>query len=98
MRTFITVDKAQEEIKWLHNYINLVEMYEADTIEKLIIKEYAYLGSAQRVADELNSRKIKISKRDVIPQDVTGVIRSLAKDDLHKIIKRGFNYKYKNKR
>lgn len=98
MRVFVTVEKAQEEIEWLHNYINLVENYQADTVEKLILKEYAYLGSSQRVAEELNSRNVKINEREVLPQDVIAVIRSRVKttDDLHKIIKRGFNYRYKN--
>ncbi|WP_187393404.1 hypothetical protein [Bacillus sp. E214] len=41
------------------NYIDLVENYQADTIEKLILKEYAYLGSVSKVADELNKRGIK---------------------------------------
>jgi hypothetical protein len=42
----ITVRKAKEEIKRLQFYINLVEDYEADTLEKLIIKEYAFENSS----------------------------------------------------
>lgn len=97
MHSLITVDKARKEIEWLQNYIELVENYQADTIEKLILKEYAYLGSAQKVAKELNSRNVKINNRDVLYQDVTAIIKSKATDDLHKIIKSGFNLRYKNK-
>lgn len=100
MRTFITVEKAKEEVEWLKNYIKIAENYEADTIEKRILKEYAHTGSSQRVAAYLNSQGFKINKRDILSQDVTAIIRSKASDELHKIVKRGFQYKfkYRNKR
>ncbi|WEZ71216.1 hypothetical protein [Bacillus altitudinis] len=37
----ITVTRAQAEINRLQQYISLVEEYQADTLEKWIIKEYA---------------------------------------------------------
>lgn len=98
MRTLLTVDKAREEIEQLNEYVNLAENYEANTIEKLILKEYAFLGSAQKVAAELNRREIIINKRDVLPQDVTAIIKSKATDDLHRIIRNGYIHKYKNKK
>lgn len=98
MRTLITVDKAREEIKWLQNYIQLVENYDTNTIEKRILKEYAHIGNSQKVATKLNCEGLSINKRDILPQDVTAIIRSKAADDLHKIIKRGFQYKFRNKR
>ena len=38
----ITVERAEKEINRLQKYIELVENYEADTLEKWIVKEYAY--------------------------------------------------------
>jgi len=97
VRTLITVDKAREEIEWLQNYIQIVENYETNTIEKRILKEYAYIGNSQKVAAKLNSEGLSINKRDLLPQDVTAIIRSKATDDLHKIIKRGFLYKFRDR-
>jgi hypothetical protein len=45
MEKLITVRRAKEEIKRLQEYIDLAESYEADTLEKLIIKEYAFTNS-----------------------------------------------------
>lgn len=98
MRTLISVGKAKEEIEWLNAYVDLVENYRADTVEKLIIKEYAYLTSSKKVADELNSRGLTINNQKILPTDVIAVVRSTAKDDLHKTIKRGLAYKMRKRR
>lgn len=97
MRTLISVGKAKEEIEWLNAYVNMVENYQADTIEKLIIKEYAHLTSSKKVADKLNSRGLTINNQKILPIDVITVVRSTAKDDLHKIIKRGLAYKMRKR-
>lgn len=39
MGKLITVERAKREIKKLQEYVDLVESYEADTLDKLIIKE-----------------------------------------------------------
>ncbi|MEF7664378.1 MULTISPECIES: hypothetical protein [Bacillus cereus group] len=39
MGKLITVERAKREIKKLQEYVDLVESYEADTLEKLIITE-----------------------------------------------------------
>ncbi|MDO8223947.1 hypothetical protein [Bacillus cabrialesii] len=98
MRTFITVEKAKEEIIWLQNYIQVAESYETNTIERRILKEYAHIGNSLKVATQLNTEGLKINKREILPQDVTAIIRSKATDELHKIVKRGFQYKYRGKK
>jgi phage tail protein X len=56
MAKLITFKKAEEEIGRLQQYLNLVESYETDTVEKLIIKEYAYTNSITEVVKKLNDR------------------------------------------
>jgi hypothetical protein len=48
MTKLITVERAKSEIKRLQYYVNLVESYEADTLDKAIIKEYAFTNSVKK--------------------------------------------------
>ncbi|MED3762156.1 hypothetical protein P4555_24515 [Peribacillus frigoritolerans] len=41
----ITIPRAEAEIRRLQQYITLVEEYQADTLEKWIIKDYAHYRS-----------------------------------------------------
>lgn len=45
MRKFVPVDSAKDEIKKLTKYVDLAEAYEVNTLEQMMIKEYAYAGS-----------------------------------------------------
>jgi hypothetical protein len=49
MTRLITVEKAKEEIKRLRHFIVLVDSYNTDTLDKLIIKNYAILNSIKDV-------------------------------------------------
>ena len=52
----ITPQRAKEEVKRLQEYIELVESYEADTLEKWIVKEYAFTNSMVEVVKRANDR------------------------------------------
>lgn len=88
MTKLISVRRAKEEVRRLSLYISLVESYEADTLEKLIIKEYAYTNSIPEVIRILNSRGIEVER-----QYILDVIKSKPKDELHKIVKTGYMIK-----
>jgi hypothetical protein len=45
----LTIPSAKKEIIRLQNFINLVETYEANSLEKWIIKEYPYTSSIREV-------------------------------------------------
>jgi hypothetical protein len=94
----ITVRRAKEEIKRLQDYVDLVESFEADTLEKLIIKEYAFTNSIVEVVRILDRRGIKINGRAIDKQDVLTVINSKAKDDLHRFVKSGYLSRTKHSR
>ena len=49
----ITVERAEKEINRLQKYIELVENYEANTLEKWIVKEYAYTNSVVEVVKRI---------------------------------------------
>lgn len=85
MTKLITVQKAKDEIQRLQTYIDMVEGYNADTLEKMIIKGYAQTNSIVKVVDILANQGISIEKKDVLD-----AIKSKPKDELHRLIRRGY--------
>ncbi|MEK3856577.1 hypothetical protein [Cytobacillus sp. FSL H8-0458] len=84
------ISKKEKEIEDLKSFIDLVENYEADTIEKLIIKEYALVGNVAKVATKLNEEGHRLEGgKKYIPNDITAIIQSKDTiDDLHSIVKK----------
>lgn len=96
MKAFLNVEKAKIEIdnaeqynKKLKEFINLVENYETDTAERLVIKSYAILGNVAKVAEKINSEGYRIdNSRKYTTNDITAIIQSKdTKDQLHGMVK-----------
>lgn len=90
MDRLIALPEAKLKVRELLDYIELVETYEADTLEKLIIKEYAYTNSMNQVLKVLEERCIMMGERPIEKSDIVAVLKSKAKDPLHKIVRRGY--------
>lgn len=90
MVKLITVQRAKNEVKRLQEYIHLVETYEADTLEKWIIKEYAYTNSLIKVVNRASELGYNKNGDSIDRAYVTSVIRGKASDNLHKLIKSGY--------
>lgn len=78
----ITVPKAEAEIRRLQQYITIVEEYQADTLEKWIIKEYAYTNSITEVVKRANAKGITIDQAYA-----KSVLKGKASDELHRMLK-----------
>ena len=89
MDRLITVSKAKQKAEELLHYIELAESYEADALEKLIIKEYAYTNSINEVLKILKERGVLKDDRPVEKSDAVEVIKSRGTDPLHQIVRRG---------
>jgi phage tail protein X len=89
----ITVPRAQSEIKRLQQYITLVEGYQADTLEKWIIKEYAYTNSITEVVKRANSKGISLDQAYA-----KSVLKGKASDELHKMLRSGYLARLKPKK
>lgn len=80
-KKLITVSKAQTEIKRLQQYITFVEEYQADTLEKWIIKEeYAYTNSITQVVKRSNAKGITLDQ-----SYAKSVLKGKASDELHRM-------------
>lgn len=98
MPKLITVQKAKEEIKRLQTFISLVDSYEADSAEKVIIKEYAISNSISKVVNVLKEQNITLNGKSIEKNDVVMVITSKATDELHRLVKSGYMKKTKHLR
>lgn len=87
----LTVPSAKEEIRRLQNFIDLVESYEANSLEKWIIKEYAYTSSIREVVIRAKNRGLTSNGNELDHEFVKNVIAGSPKDELHRLV-RG-NYK-----
>lgn len=91
----ITYEKAKKEVEKLQKYINLIDNYEVDSLEKFIIKNYALTNSSSGVIKKFNAANIHMKYPPLSRDYVLGVIKKAPIDELHKIIGNGYRNKYK---
>jgi hypothetical protein len=94
----ISVEKAKEEIFRLQQYIELVENYEANTLDKFIIKEYAITNSINKTVKAVNAVGYAIYQKEVERDYVVSLLKKRGKDDLHKLVRSAYMEKTKYKR
>jgi hypothetical protein len=94
----LTVPSAKEEIRRLQHFIQVVEAYEADSLEKWVIKEYAYTSSIKEVVNRGNQKGIN---RNGVPLDhayVRDIISAHPKDELHRLVRGNYRIRLKSNR
>jgi hypothetical protein len=91
----ITLKKARSEIKRLQEYVDLVEGYKVDTLEKWIVKEYAYTNSIVKVTEKAIEQGLTINGSLIDKAFIKNVIDGKATDKLHRILKSGYQQRVK---
>jgi capsid portal protein len=89
----ITVPRAEAEIKRLQQYITLVEEYQADTMEKWIIKEYVYTNGITEVVKRANAKGMALEQAYA-----KSVLKGKASDELHRMLRSGYLARLKPKK
>ena len=93
----ITPQRAKEEVKRLQEYIDLVESYQADTLEKWIVKEYAFTNSMIEVVRRANHRGLTNNGSPIDQKFVVSVINSnKVNDELHRLLRLGYRQKIRS--
>jgi hypothetical protein len=90
MTNLITLERAKVEIKRLQHYVDLVENYEDDTIDKFIIKTYAITNSINKTIELANASGFYINHQELTRAYMVSVIKRTGKDELHKLIRTGY--------
>ena len=98
MKNLKTVDQAKKEIEILQGFVDLVESFRPETLEEQIIKEYAYIGSIEKVAIKVNEMGYLYDGRAFEKEDISNIIKSKPTNDLHKLIKSGYLKKTRHSR
>ncbi|MBT2583119.1 hypothetical protein [Planococcus sp. ISL-109] len=96
MKHLPTVSRAKEEIEYLQDYVLLAETYHANTLEKKIIKLYAYTGSLQKVTAQINEEREAQNLSLIDATFVSRSIQSKPKDPLHKLLRANYLQKTKH--
>lgn len=95
----ITLNNAKAKVKKLNDYIDLVENYETDTIEKWIIKQYAITNSMKKILEIAVEEEITHNGEPLEHQFLVSVINGKKMDQLHHFLRVGYRRAYKpNKR
>lgn len=79
----MNIEQAQEQIKQLEDYIDMIHSYKADTFEKEALLEYLLIENVNKVADVLNNRGHRIGNRKVVGKDISDIIRGKPSDSVH---------------
>jgi hypothetical protein len=87
LKKSITVSRATEEIQRLQAYVSLAEGYEANTLEKYIIKEYAFTNSVAEIVKRLERQGILLDGIPIERDYVIKVIKGKSSDPLHRMMK-----------
>ncbi|MFP3886782.1 hypothetical protein U8V97_15145 [Priestia filamentosa] len=91
----ITLDKAKKEVERMQRYIEMVENYEADTLEKWIIKKYALTNSIKNILEEAAIEGITYNNLPLDRNYISSVINGKPTDELHRILRLGYRQKIK---
>ncbi|WP_096225801.1 hypothetical protein [Geobacillus sp. FJAT-46040] len=84
------VEEAKKQIEYLQDYIRKIESYTPTTMEEEAVYLYVQLESVTKVVQELNKKGYRIGKRKLTTVDVSNIIRSKPKDEMHEMARRLF--------
>ncbi|MHC0037916.1 hypothetical protein [Pseudoneobacillus sp. C159] len=98
MATFNTVEKAKAEIIRIQMYIDLVESYVPNTLDKFIIKEYAICNSIDKALRAVNDAGYSIKDSKVDRDYVVTLLKSKSADELHRLVRARYLKKTKHRR
>lgn len=77
----------------------MVEGYEENTVNQIIIKQYAITSSLSRVAAEVNKRGYSIQGDSYSPVDIERILKAdPGSDYLHRLVRAGYLAKSKHLR
>lgn len=96
MRILPTVDKAKSEISRLEKYVCLAESYDEQTLEKQIIKYYAYIGSMSKTVAHLNEKRENEGLSLIELSYAKEVIQSKPADALHRMVRTRYRQKMRH--
>ena len=90
MRKFMSYKEAKKLRDELTNYIELIDDYKVTNLDTWIIKNYALTNS---IAGVIKNARIEVDRSEpylVNHQSIAETIRKSPSDDLHNIVRKGY--------
>jgi hypothetical protein len=84
------IEEARRQIEHLQQYIEKIENYQPTTMEEEAVYLYVQLENVTKVVQELNKKGYRIGNRKLTTVDVSNILRSKPKDEMHEMAKRMF--------
>lgn len=98
-KKLITYDKAKSEIERLQAYVEMIEEYQINNLEDWVIYNYAITNSMKKVVEKVAGENVIIDGRPIESTDVSEILKSKPKTELHRILRLGYRQRIKkNKR
>lgn len=96
----LTYQNAKDEVEFLLSYISLIENHKIESIEDLIIYEYAIYNSISKVIKNINldNELLNLNSYSITPSFVKDIIMSSPKNELHKLIRKQYLIKTRPQR
>ncbi|UOE96062.1 hypothetical protein [Alkalihalobacillus sp. LMS39] len=82
------IEEAKKQIAHLEEYIAKIESYSPKTMEQKAIYRYVQLESVTKVVKELNEEGYRKGKRKLNTVDISEIIKSKPKDEMHELAKK----------
>lgn len=100
MNILKSYNQAQKEVKILLDYIKLIEQFQINSLDDLIIYEYAIHNSISKVIKNIKLKKhsFDIDYSKITPEHIKNTILGNPQNQLHSVIKKGYLRKTKPQR
>ncbi|APH06399.1 hypothetical protein [Bacillus weihaiensis] len=83
MTILMSIAQEKVEIARIQRYIELIETYEADTLDMLFVLSYAKTNNIDRNLYLLNEGGYTIDDKPIERDYILGVIKQIGRDELH---------------
>jgi hypothetical protein len=91
----ISIEKAKSEIERLQHYIDLIENYQPDTLDKFIVLSYAKTNSIDKTFELVWEHGYTLNQRPIERDYIVKVLNQIGKDELHKLVRSAYMAKTK---
>jgi hypothetical protein len=98
MTAFMSIEKANNEIKRLQHYIELIENYQTDTLDKFIVLSYAKTNSIDKTLELVMESRYSLEHKPIERDYIVKVLKQIGKDELHKLVRSAYMAKTKDHR
>jgi len=97
-KNLITYDRAKSEIKRLQAYVEMIDNYVINDFEDWVIYNYTITNSMTKIVKKAADENVLIDGRPIEIKDLSKIINSKTKTELHRILRLGYRQRIRKSR